>query len=171
MAAARERYPVKRPQSQVGVTLTLTNACRIAVNAWQNARHAPVDAVLAKYGGKDASAQEMRLWSGLVLQAAITDRKSLHHALRYKVLTVTEEQTDLVRIDDAGKSVGEPFALLTSEVPEKMRLSHAMTVDSSQSRTMYGTVRMTQTSHPHMSLRRLIVALGRVPEGSQIEVE
>ena len=76
-----------------------------------------------------------------------------------------------MRINDEDKVVGEPFALLTAEVQVKMRLEHAMTIDSSQSRTMHGTVRMTQTSHPHMSLRRLIVALGRVPEGCQIEVE
>jgi len=171
MAAARARYPVNRPQGQVDVTLTLTNACRIAINARQNAHHAPVDAVLVKYTGEDTSAQDMRLWPGLVLQAAITDRKHLHHALRYKVEAVTNEQTTLVRINDEGKIVGEPFALLTAEVPAKMRLAHAMTIDSSQSRTMHGTVRLTQTSHMHMSLRRLIVALGRVPEGSQIEVE
>ncbi len=141
------------------------------INARQNAHHAPVGAVLVKYTGEDTSAQDMRLWPGLVLQAAITDRKHLHHALRYKVEAVNDEQTTLVRINDEGQIVGEPFELLTSEAPAKMRLAHAMTVDSSQSRTMYGTVRLTQTSHPHMSLRRLIVALGRVPEGSQIEVE
>ena len=171
MAAARRRYPVKRPQSQVQTALTLTNACRIAINANQNAHHAPADAVLARYAGTDASAQEMRLWPGLVLQAAITDRKHLQHALRYQVLATTDAQTELVKIDDEGKTKEEPFAMPTSEVPEKMRLTHAMTVDSSQARTLYGAVRLTQTSHPHMSRRRLIVALGRVPDGSMLEIE
>ncbi len=113
----------------------------------------------------------MRLWPGIVLQAAITDRKNLHHALRYNVEAVSDGQTHLARINDEGQIVGEHFAMLTNEVPVKMRLAHAMTVDSSQSRTMHGAVRLTQTSHTHMSLRRLIVALGRVPEGSQIEIE
>ncbi len=127
--------------------------------------------MLVKYAGEDTGAQDMRLWPGLVLQAAITDRKNLHHALRYKVEVVNDDQTTLARINDEGQIVGETFALLTPEVPAKMRLAHAMTIDSSQSRTMHGTVRLTQTSHVHMSLRRLIVALGRVPEGCQIEVE
>jgi hypothetical protein len=113
----------------------------------------------------------MRLWPGLVLQAAITDRKHLQHALRYQVLATTDAQTELVKIDDEGKTKEEPFAMPTSEVPEKMRLTHAMTVDSSQARTLYGAVRLTQTSHPHMSRRRLIVALGRVPDGSMLEIE
>ena len=61
--------------------------------------------------------------------------------------------------------------LPTIEVPEKLRLTFATTIDSSQARTLHGTVRLTQTDHQHFSLRRLIVALGRVPHGSQIEVE
>jgi hypothetical protein len=59
----------------------------------------------------------------------------------------------------------------TPEVPKKLRLTYAITYDSSQARTLYGRVRLVQTDHMHMTLRRLIVGLGRAPEGSQIEVE
>jgi len=77
----------------------------------------------------------------------------------------------LVRVDDKGEAVGEPFSLPAAEVPSKLRLCHAITFDSSQARTLYGNVRLTQTSHPRMNLRRLIVGLGRAPSGEQVEVE
>ena len=113
----------------------------------------------------------MKLWPGLVLQSATTDRKHLKNALRYAVAASTVETTQLVRVNDAGTAVGEPFSLPTAEVPAKLRLCHAITYDSSQARTLYGNVRLTQTSHPHMNLRRLIVGLGRAPKDAQIEVE
>ena len=56
-------------------------------------------------------------------------------------------------------------------VPGVLRLCLAITYDSSQPRTLLGHVRLTQTDHAHMTLRRLIVGLGRAPEGSQLEVE
>ncbi len=112
----------------------------------------------------------MKLWPGIVLQAATTDRKHLKNALRYKVQEVTSESIQLARVDDEGV-VGESFSLPTDDVPGKLRLTHAITYDSSQARTLYGNVRLTQTSHPRMNLRRLIVGLGRAPASEQMEVE
>ncbi len=77
----------------------------------------------------------------------------------------------MARVDDLGMVVGDSFTMITSDVPQKMRLTYASTYDSAQARTLYGNVRLTQTDHQHMTLRRLIVGLGRVPEGSQMEVE
>ena len=65
----------------------------------------------------------------------------------------------------------ETFTLPTSVVPYKMRLTHAITYDSAQSRTLRGGVRLTQTSSTRMTLRRLIVGLGRAPNGVEVEVE
>ena len=72
---------------------------------------------------------------------------------------------------DAGADERQPFGLPTQNVPGLMRLTYAITYDSSQSRTLYGTVRLAQTDHSKMTLRKLIVGLGRAPEGSQLEVE
>ena len=108
---------------------------------------------------------------GIVLQAATTDRKHLKNALRYRVETIAHDTTELVQCNDRGEAVGGPFSLPTADVPALLRLCHAITYDSSQARTLYGGVRLTQTSHPRMTLRRLIVGLGRAPEGAQIEVE
>ena len=65
----------------------------------------------------------------------------------------------------------ETFTLPTLVVPYKMRLTHAITYDSAQSRTLRGVVRLTQTSSTRMTLRRLIVGLGRAPNGIDVEVE
>ena len=147
------------------------NKCRIELNKRLNAFHAREDAILVKTAGRDEATQDMRLWSGIVLQAAITDRIHLKNALRYKVEEVTEDTTLLARINDEGEVVGEQFSMPTAEVPIKLRLTYAITYDSSQARTLYGNVRLVQTDHYHMTLRRLIVGLGRAPEGSQLEVE
>ena len=87
------------------------------------------------------------------------------------IKTVDKSQTTLVKVDDTNEELGKSFVLDTSEVPAKLRLSHAITIDSSQARTIYGNVFVTQTNHAHFSLRRLIVALGRVPDACQLEVE
>jgi hypothetical protein len=168
---ARAEYPIRRSDLEAATTLCVTNRCRIAVNGRINKHVAPADAILVKCDGKDESAQDMLIWPGIVLQAATTDRKHLKNALRYTVQSVTADTTELVKVDDESKVVGEPFSMVTTEVPQKLRLTHAITYDSSQARTLYGNVRLTQTSHTCMNLRRLIVGLGRAPLGKQLEVE
>ena len=69
------------------------------------------------------------------------------------------------------KEAGEPFELKTEDVPKKLRLTYAITYDSSQARTLNGGVILTQTDHRHFTLRRLIVGLGRAPNGADVQVE
>ena len=167
----REVYQVHRPLEQCHTLMCVTNKCRIELNRRLNAFHAREDAVLAKCGDRNEAAQDMRLWPGILLQSAVTDRKHLKNALRYKVEEVTKDTTLLTRVNDEGEVVGEQFSMPTAEVPMKLRLTYAITYDSSQARTLYGNVRLVQTDHYHMTLRRLIVGLGRAPEGCQLEVE
>ena len=164
----RTAYPVRRPLEQCDTLLCVSNKCRIALNERLNRFHAKADAILVK---SDGGEQDMKLWPGITLQAAVTDRKHLKNALRYQVLEVTEETCSLARVNDEGKGVGEQFTMPTPEVPKKLRLTYAITYDSSQARTLYGHVRLVQTDHMHMTLRRLIVGLGRAPAGIQLEVE
>ena len=58
----------------------------------------------------------------------------------------------------------------TVEVAGLFRLTHALTIDSSQSLTLQGRVLVVESGHKHFSLRRLIVALGRVPRADMIHV-
>ena len=168
---ARRTYPVRRHITQVQTVLCVTNKCRKVINDKLNSHNAAADAVFVKYDGNNEAAQDMHLWPGLVLHSCITDRKHLQNALRYMIKTVDKSQTALVKVNDTNEEIGQTFVLDTSEVPAKLRLSHAITIDNSQARTIYGNVRVIQTDHAHFSLRRLIVALGRVPDASQLEVE
>ena len=173
--ATRARYPVRRARGQYATTLTLTNSLRVAINKQDNAREAPFDAIHAPYKGNDTTAQSMHLWPGIVLQAAVTESATdydLKNALRYKVLDVSQETVVVTRINDHGDELDSAkHSFATSLAPSKMRLTYAITYDSSQGRTIYNGIRLTQTKHRHMTLRRLIVGLGRAPSGADVEVE
>ncbi len=82
-----------------------------------------------------------------------------------------EQGVTLIQVNDKNEIVNEPFELTFEELGQKLLLSHAITYDSSQARTIYGALRLTQTSHKHMTLRRLIVGLGRAPNGALVQVE
>ena len=170
LARARAHYPWRDGVFD-GTTLVATNASRIAVNAETNRRLAPPGArfVRAEPNPKAPSQpQDAFLWPGLILASATTDRL-LKNGLRYKILEVGET-TSLQRVDDEGRAKGEPFQMPEKEVVRDLRLQHAITYDSSQARTIYGPLRLEQTSHRHFSHRRLIVGLGRGPVGRQIMV-
>jgi hypothetical protein len=175
VALARKRYPVFRARDEYATTLTVTNSARKIINARVNKRLAPPGAIHVPYEGCVDSAQSILVWPGIVLQSAVTtDVKGLKlkNALRYKVLSVTADITELIRIDDNEKEDKTVRGMLpTKDLAAKMRLTHAITYDSSQSRTLHGGVRLTQTSHRHMSLRRLVCGLGRAPAGADVEVE
>jgi hypothetical protein len=172
----RGAYPVSGPLEQCDTVLCLSNNCRTVLNERLNSFHAKEDAVMVKCekgksDSKSHSELHLKLWPGILLQSTVTDRKHLRNALRYKVVDVTEEACGLVRVNDEGEVVGEQFTMQTQEITQKLRLTHAITYDSSQARTLYGQVRLVQTDHRHMTLDRLIVGLGRAPGGSQLEVE
>ena len=155
-----------------GTTLVTTNARRIAINAETNCRLAPPWArfVEAEPNPKAPSQpQDAYLWPGLILASATTDRQHLKNGLRYRIVEVGETMS-LQHVNDEDKTQGEPFQMLEKEVVRDLRLQHAITYDSSQARTIYGPLRLEQTSHRHFSHRRLIVGLGRGPVGQQIMV-
>ena len=76
----------------------------------------------------------------------------------------------LDQINDKDEEFGKAFEMTPEEAGEKPLLSHAITYDSSQARTIYGPLRLMQTDHKMMTLRRLIVGLGRAPDGALVQV-
>jgi len=171
---ARVKYPVRGALTAAATTLTITNARRKVVNMRANRMYAPVDAIFVEYNGIDESAQEMYLWQGMHLHSAVTEKCAaydLKNSLRYLIRSVTADTTELVRVDDKDVEQGESINIATPMVPLKLRLSYAITYDSSQSRTLRDGIRLSQLDHPRMSLRRLIVGLGRAPCGADVEVE
>jgi hypothetical protein len=171
---ARVRYPAKT-FDLTGTTLCLTNKCRVAVNEYVNKRLAPTDHVMIKPTGNFKRAaktpQNMRIWPGIVLMGAATDKDNVKNSTRYKVLEISSSSVKVDQINDKDEEFGKPFELTHEAVGEKLLLSHAITYDSSQARTIYGPLRLLQTDHKMMTLRRLIVGLGRAPEGCFVQID
>jgi len=159
----RRLYPYDgRP---VETTLCVTNRRRVSVNAIQNTRDKPAHAIHCKYEGEDPKQQEMWIWPGLEVQAAKTERKyGLKNAVTHKVLQVDEDTCQLSKGDDT-------FEVPTKDMTVLFRLTHALTIDSSQARTLMGQILITETDHPFFSLRRCIVALGRSPRACNVQVQ
>ena len=159
----RRLYPCDgRP---VETTLCVTNKRRVLVNASQNARDKPALAIHCSYEGEDPKQQEMWIWPGLEVQAAKTDKKhKLKNAVTHKVLQIDEDTCQLSRGE-------ETFNVPTKEMTNLFRLTHALTIDSSQARTLMGQILITETDHPFFSLRRCIVALGRSPLARNVQVQ
>ena len=101
------------------------------------------------------------------------------------MLTITAGVTTLALIDDAGQQGvsfltaealladprWDPITMSTELISHKFVPVHAITYDSSQARTLHGGVRLAQTDHPRMTVRKLIVGLGRAPAGCDVQVE
>ncbi len=138
-------------------------------------RLAPPDAQLIKAPEAAVAGanqpQDMRVWVGLALMAVCqSSHKVLKNGLRYRVEELGASLT-LLCIGDKGEPRGEPFTLAVAEVAKSLRLTHAMCYYSTQARTIYGPMRLAQTSHRMFTLTHLIVGLGRGPCGDDIEVE
>ena len=104
----------------------------------------------------------------------------MKNGVRYNVLAITEEEDqdnalthmfELIAISDEDEHVGNSFFLSKEEMGSKMRLSHAITYFSSQARTIYGPLRLAQTSNKRFTIRHLIVGLGRGPLSADLEVD
>ena len=116
------------------------------------------------------TAQKMRIWKGIVLIGATTDKKCIKNGTRYKIIDIVQDVITLYQINDKDEQQGDTFTMTPQEVGEELLLSHAITYDSSQARTIYGPLRLMQTDHKMMTLRRLIVGLGRAPDGALVQV-
>ena len=116
------------------------------------------------------TAQKMNIWKGIVLIGATTDKKCIKNGTRYKIIDIVQNVITLYQINDKDEQQCDTFTMTPQEVGEKLLLSHAITYDSSQARTIYGPLRLMQTDHKMMTLRRLIVGLGRAPDGALVQV-
>jgi hypothetical protein len=96
--------------------------------------------------------------------------KLLKNGLCYRV-EVVAATARLVRVDDAGAARGEPFEMSLQDVERDLRLTHALWYYSCQAHTIHGKLRLTQTDSRCFTLRHLIVGLGRVPAGCDVEVD
>ena len=172
---ARARYPASRGDF-LGTTLCISNDTRVKVNKRVNrilsmgqaeAVFVPAPKTVCHEANKP---QDMYVWPGRVLMEQSGDPK-VTNGIRYLVSGIPDGEFELTPIDDNDKATGTSFRMDAAELGVKMRLTHAITYFSSQARTIHGSLRLTETSHPLFSIRHLIVGLGRAPVGCNVEVQ
>jgi len=134
---ARQWYPITG--EEVRTTLCVTNRRRKAVNDVENKRLALVQpAIWCPYGGADQRAQSFFCWPGMELQAGKTEGE-IKNGIRFTV-----ESVDIFNCRFRGEST---FTIATAAVAELFRPTHALTIDSSQARTLMGGVKVVETNH------------------------
>ena len=84
---------------------------------------------------------------------------------------VQRQVFEWVAVDDEDAPMGASFMLTQEELGSKMRLSHTITHFSSQAHTIHGALCLAQTSSSLLTLRHLILGLGRWPVATDIQAE
>ena len=158
LQAARERFP---RQGEPDVSLVISHAHRIRINARDNRRLAPAGAVTIEYSGTGPTTtnmpQTMRVWPGLKLIGAggrVTKGIYVH------VAEVGPEKIVL----DGGDSFTHAALL------KHTRLCHAITYASCQGLTLEGRVFLCDTESPHFTLRHLYVGTSRATSSELLSV-
>ncbi|CAE7440495.1 unnamed protein product, partial [Symbiodinium microadriaticum] len=143
------------------VSLVISHAHRIRINARDNRRLAPPEAVTIEYSGTGPTTtnmpQTMRVWPGLKLIGAggrVTKGIYVH------VAEVGPEKIVL----DGGDSFTHAALL------KHTRLCHAITYASCQGLTLEGRVFLCDTESPHFTLRHLYVGTSRATSSELLSV-
>ena len=158
LQAARERFP---RQGEPDVSLVISHAHRIRINARDNRRLAPPEAVTIEYPGTGPTTtnmpQTVRVWPGLKLIGAggrVTKGIYVH------VAEVGPEKIVL----DGGDSFTHTALL------KHTRLCHAITYASCQGLTLEGRIFLCDTESPHFTLRHLYVGTSRATSSELLSV-
>ena len=158
LQTARERFP---RQGEPDVSLVISHARRIRINARDNRRLAPPEAVTIEYTGTGPTTtnmpQTMRVWPGLKLIGAggrVTKGIYVH---------VTEVGPEKIVLDG-----GDSFT--HAALLEHTRLCHAITYASCQGLTLEGRVFLCDTESPHFTLRHLYVGTSRATSSELLSV-
>ena len=156
--AARERFP---RQGEPDVSLVISHAHRIRINARDNLRLAPPEAVTIEYTGTGPTTtnmpQTMRVWPGLKLIGA---GGRVSKGIYVHVAEVGPEKIVL----DGGDSFTHAALL------KHTRLCHAITYASCQGLTLEGRVFLCDTESPHFTLKHLYVGTSRATSSELLSV-
>ena len=140
-------------------TICLTHALRQTINAKTNAREFrekhPKE--FCQILGRDGP---MTIWPGQRLIGAGWNPKVPNGSF------VVVERAGPDSIERQGG-----ISLTTAEARKCLRLSHAITIDASQSKTLSGKIRILECGHQHMTHARLLVAASRATSGQLLAIQ
>ena len=138
IAEGRQRFRCAGPWD---TTVCLTHAVRQQVNQRTNAREAQAwTGERVEIKGRDGP---MTLWPGLRVIGAGWNPKITNGAFH-----VVESMGEEITLEGG-------IVLTQAEAAKSLRLAHAITIDSSQSKTLTGRIRVLETSHHRGSLQSL----------------
>ena len=142
-------------------TLCIDHEKRKAINRQANLREKPDDAVFVKVPKlKCANApQDFYLYVGQQLQAVVQHSKG---GLKNGLIYTVSKNSDSVEFEGG-------LVLSLSFVAKHMRLCHAMTISSSQGRTLHGVVEII-SGHPRFCRKKLMICLSRATEAHLVQV-
>jgi hypothetical protein len=158
---ARAKFPVKK--STVDVSLVISHNMRMTINRQQNLAMKPASAILIKAKrGKhnENSAQNMWIYEGQqLIGAGGRIRKGV-----FVTIMFIDETDSTITLDNG-------ISLSCEHCSCFLRLSHSITYAACQGLTLYGRVRLCETSHPAFSLKHLYVGSSRCTGAALLEVE
>ena len=144
-------------------TLCIDHEKRKAINRRANLREKPDDAVFVKVPKLKCpnAPQDFYLYEGQQLQAVVQHSKGgLKNGLIYTVSKISEDSVEFLQ---------GGLVLALKFVAKHMRLCHAMTISSSQGRTLHGVVEII-SGHPMLCRKKLMVCLSRATEAPLVQV-
>ena len=151
VAAGRQTFRCAGPWD---TTICVTHATRQLINQKTNRREARGrDSV--QIHGRDGL---MLLWPGLRLIGTGFSPK-----------VTTGAFYEVAEAGETIKLVGD-IELTQEEVGKYLRLAHAITIDSSQSKTLGGKIRVVESGHRHMTHERLLVAASRATSSELLAI-
>ena len=106
--------------------------------------------------------QSMWVWPGLdLLGCVLLEKHGIRNAVAYTIDSLDENTVKLVG----------GIELSHEDTVHMLRLSHAMTYASCQSRETEGTLCLHDTANTHMTLKHMYVALSRAKKSTLVRVE
>ena len=180
---SRRRYPSECNPMDDPLVMCISHAKRMRVNTRQNERLRPAGAVYLEWAGEDLvgctmQPQSMYIWPGLELIGCSrgSGKKDVVQGVLYVIKEITDthvklEMRDEYCKDPQNKTEDELPEVILEDVCSQLRLCHAMCYYTVQGRTIKDKpIVLLDTSHPHFSVRALIVALSRTTHGKWLHI-
>lgn len=176
---SRRRYPAVCDPDDDPLVLCISHSRRMIINARQNARVKPADAVFLECSEDEAPGctmkpQDMWIWPGIQLIGCPrgSGTNLVVQGVIYKVLDITEEIVKLQMCEEYCHGADdETVEIPRDSVVSQLRLTHAMCYYTCQGRTVKDRhIVLLDTDHPHFSTRSLIVGLSRATHGRYLHI-
>ena len=176
---SRARYPSRCDPLDDPLVLCLSHKKRMSVNARQNERLKPPNALFLEWNGEDLCGttmqpQSMHVWVGMELIGCPrgSGMQATVQGVIYVVTAITANALELQMRPEYRKGEDDDQTSVTlANACKLLRLCHAQCYYTVQGRTVRDRhILLLDTGHPFFSVRALIVGLSRATHGQYLHV-